>query len=356
MINQIIEPTLVIDKKKCLSNISKMTLKASSNNLIFRPHFKTHQSRKIGELYRNFGISKIAVSSISMAKYFSEAGWTNITVAFPLNPRELDKINNIPHEVQLNLTVENIEAIDLVCGRLTRDINAFIKIDAGYHRTGIDYDNFSEISTIISRIEKTDRIKLLGFLIHSGQTYNCHNRNEVLAVHYESLKRIKILKNHYTQKYPDLIVSYGDTPSCSIANDFSCIDEIRPGNFVYYDLMQEQIGSCSLDEIAVAVACPIVAKHHLRKQIVIHGGAVHFSKEYMMKNGRKIWGKAVHFNSENWEVFEDENNLISLSQEHGILEIGQIDELDNFSIGDLVFLLPVHSCLAANLLKNTLII
>ena len=120
--------------------------------------------------------------------------------------------------------------------------------------------------------------------------------------------------------------------------------------------MQEQIGSCSLDEIAVAVACPIVAKHAQRKQVIIHGGAVHFSKEYLVENNMKIWGKTVCFNSKNWRISDYGNVLTSLSQEHGILEIQQIDELVNFPIGDLVFLLPVHSCLTANLIKTTLII
>ena len=95
--------------------------------------------------------------------------------------------------------------------------------------------------------------------------------------------RIKLnnLKQKYLSQFPDLITSYGDTPSCSLADNFEGFDEIRPGNFVYYDVMQYHIGSCSLDEIAVAVACPVVAIHPERNEVVIYGGAVHFSKEFI---------------------------------------------------------------------------
>ena len=44
--------------------------KAKENNLIFRPHFKTHQSEDIANWFRQFGIKKCTVSSVSMAEYF----------------------------------------------------------------------------------------------------------------------------------------------------------------------------------------------------------------------------------------------------------------------------------------------
>ena len=47
-----------------------MARKAKDNGLIFRPHFKTHQSIEIGEWFRESGVNKITVSSLTMANYF----------------------------------------------------------------------------------------------------------------------------------------------------------------------------------------------------------------------------------------------------------------------------------------------
>ena len=72
-----------------------MAGKAHANRLVFRPHFKTHQSHLIGQWFREEGVTKITASSLSMAAYFAEDGWDDITVAFPVNIREMDTINEL---------------------------------------------------------------------------------------------------------------------------------------------------------------------------------------------------------------------------------------------------------------------
>ncbi len=89
------KPTLIVDKKRCKKNIEKMVSKAKKNNLIFRPHFKTHQSSKIAELFKEYGINKCTVSSVEMAEYFAENGWKDITIAFPFNILEINEINKL---------------------------------------------------------------------------------------------------------------------------------------------------------------------------------------------------------------------------------------------------------------------
>ena len=89
---EIIRPTLVIDKEVCLRNIENMVKKAADHKLRFRPHFKTHQAAKIGEWFKLFGVDAITVSSVRMAEYFASNGWKDITLAFPVNLLEIEKI------------------------------------------------------------------------------------------------------------------------------------------------------------------------------------------------------------------------------------------------------------------------
>jgi len=353
---KIIEPTLIIDKAKCLANIERMAGKAKENNLAFRPHFKTHQSNIVGNWFRDFGVTSITVSSVSMAGFFSPAGWKDITIAFPLNILEIGRINDIEHETQLNLTIENTEAAIAAGHGLKRQAGVFIKIDTGYNRTGIWHENIKTISGLLEVIAKFPALDFRGFLIHAGHTYREMLKTGVLEVHRQSLEAISSLNEEFLQKYPGLIISYGDTPSCSLADDFSGIGEIRPGNFVFYDLMQLQTGSCTIDDIAVAVACPVVAKHPERNQVVIYGGAVHFSKEYILDNGRKNFGKSVVFNNKNWDAGNLTGTLISLSQEHGILEPSDTEQLSSIKIGDILLILPVHSCLTSDAICKSLIL
>jgi len=133
---------------------------------------------------------------------------------------------------------------------------------------------------------------------------------------------------------------------------FSGIDEIRPGNFIFYDMMQVQIGSCKIDDIAVAAACPVVAKYPERHCIAVYGGAVHLSKESMVNDDGVVqYGRIALPTDTGWEILPDDNFVYSLSQEHGLIQASD-SLLQNIHIGDLLLVLPIHSCLTANLLNG----
>jgi D-serine deaminase-like pyridoxal phosphate-dependent protein len=162
---------------------------------------------------------------------------------------------------------------------------------------------------------------------------------------------MRLLNSQYSDRYPELFISLGDTPSCSISDDFSRVDEIRPGNFAFYDLTQHKIGSNSIDQIAVALACPIVAKHKERSEIVVYGGGVHLSKDRLEDEEGVIYGRVVEQNDNGWGDLIPDTYVSSVSQEHGIITM-PTDLIDQYSIGDLLYVLPVHSCMTADLMKE----
>ncbi|MCB2206807.1 MAG: alanine racemase [Bacteroidetes bacterium] len=346
------KPTFIIDTDKVVQNIDLMLRKADENNTILRPHFKTHQSAKIGKLFRERGISNIAVSSVSMARFFASDGWKDITIAFPLNLCEIDEMNELGSTITLNLLVESTYSIKFLADHIAFHAGIFIKIDTGYHRTGIDAKNLKDMEAILLLIESSEHLHFKGFLVHAGHTYQARSTNEVRDIGTSSIAQLQTLKSMFADDYPQLITSFGDTPSCSIMEDLSGIDELRPGNFVYYDVMQMHIGSCNADQIAVAVACPVVAIHKDRNEMVVYGGAVHLSKEYLPnEDGSKNYGLMVRLHDNGWSEPIQGANVSSLSQEHGIVRIPD-SHINKFKPGDVIGILPVHSCLTANLLKE----
>ena len=350
MMNQLTEPTLLLDKERCLRNIEQIVEKAAKNGLTLRPHFKTHQSIEIGRWFRDLGVEKITASSLKMAEYFAMDDWRDITVAFPVNVREIDRINSLAEKITVNLLVVAPETIELLANGLRSAVNVFIEIDCGDHRTGLDPDDFGEIDQILAEIERSALITFKGFLTHAGHSYGIRSDQEALAkLHQESLALIAPLRARYSGTFPGLIISYGDTPTCSVMSDFPGVDEVRPGNLVFYDVVQSAIGSCHLDQIAVAMACPVVAKNPQRNEIVIYGGAVHLSKDLMiLPDGSKTFGKIVNLTENGWETSETGAYLKSLSQEHGVVH-APVEYLERIKLGDLVGVLPIHSCLTADL-------
>lgn len=348
---KITKPTLLLDEKKCKQNIKKMLERANQFNCNLRPHFKTHQSIVVGNWFRDLGVTQCAVSSLEMAKYFFNAGWADITVAFPLNILERTTVNDLAGKIKLNLCVESLETVKALNDFLEHPVGIFLKIDAGYHRTGLDSENISEIESILEALKSNHLITIKGFLQHAGHTYGAKGKDEIDNIHaYTSEKMIK-LKDHFIKKYPDIIISNGDTPTCSVSKNFEHIDEIRPGNFVFYDVMQAEIGSCNYEDIAVAMACPVVAKHADRNEVIVYGGAIHFSKDRIEKDGKTIYGLIAEEKEKCW------GNPISgwfvkkLSQEHGTIHVPN-EAIDKIKIGDLLYILPIHSCLTANLMSK----
>jgi len=345
------KPTLLLNSDICRSNIQAMVKKASEHKVIFRPHFKTHQSATIGEWFREEGVTAITVSSVSMAQYFANHGWNDITIAFPVNILEIDEINLLASNINLHLLIESEETARFLKERLTSKCGFFIKIDTGYHRAGIAASNVSLINKVLQAVQPGN-FYFEGFLTHSGNSYHAKDSEELIRIQQTTTENLLRLKKHFQLQYPEIIVSVGDTPTCSQLPVSPGIDEIRPGNFVFYDVMQFALGSCKPEDIAVALVCPVVAIHPNRQEAIIYGGAIHFSKEQtlLLPDPEPIYGLAVRWNGEKWDTDNLTGKVRSLSQEHGILSLTQSG--CNLKPGDLVAVLPVHSCLTANLMRK----
>jgi D-serine deaminase-like pyridoxal phosphate-dependent protein len=140
-------------------------------------------------------------------------------------------------------------------------------------------------------------------------------------------------------------VSIGDTPAASMVDELPGVDEIRPGNFVFYDLTQVAIGSCSMEDIAVAVACPVIGVYPERQRVLLYGGAVHMSLEFLEERGARTYGRVCP----DWPgEAATSAPIVSLSQEHGVVAVPP-DGTAAFRLGQLVSVLPVHSCLTCDL-------
>lgn len=351
---EIIRPTLLVNKEICLQNIERMANKAAKHKLRFRPHFKTHQSAKIGDWFKRFGVEAITVSSVQMAEYFASHGWKDITIALSLNLLEIENINRLAAAIKLNVLVENREAAKILAEKAGSKIGVFVKIDTGYHRTGIKSSRTNTVDSILEILAVNKKITFKGFLTHTGQTYQAKSTNEIFSRHFDALLKLKMLKNRYLKNYPQLEISMGDTPSASICGNFDGVDEIRPGNFVFYDLMQHSLGVCGIEDIAVKMVCPVLAKHVSRNEIVIHGGAVHFSKDTVLNtDGKHLFGRIVIEQDGNKTLLDTKNYLSKLSQEHGTLKVTPTN-FKRIKVGDLIEIIPVHSCLTANLMGHML--
>ena len=186
-------------------------------------------------------------------------------------------------------------------------------------------------------------------LAHFGHSYKETEKAAIMSIAQQGMEALNKLRSELNS---DALLSIGDTPTCSVVDDFTAVDEIRPGNFVFYDVMQQHIGSCLSNQIAVILAAPVVAIHADRKELVVHGGAVHLSKDQTTdSSGQVIYGNVVKIEGRTWSAPLEGWIVKSLSQEHGIISFPKGNR-DSVKVGDVLGIVPVHSCVAADLMRE----
>jgi D-serine deaminase-like pyridoxal phosphate-dependent protein len=277
-----------------------MAERAAGFGVQFRPHFKTHQSRAVGRLFRAQGIERITVSSVEMALYFADDGWRDITIAYPLSWREARDLAVLPPDCVVRSAGESARSLHDIDAVLQREVGVFLKVDTGYGRTGIAWDDTVAADEVLRAIESSPRLRFDGVLTHAGTTYGAAGPEDVVARHAASSARLVSLARRYRPSYPELVASVGDTPGCSLAAPPSGVDEWRPGNFVFYDLMQVALGACAVEDIAVAVRCTVSAVHEHRGTFVLHCGAVHLSKDNIHDAHGPCFGLVAPHASDGW--------------------------------------------------------
>ena len=326
-----------------------MASKAQKAGVSFRPHFKTHQSLEIGKWFKEEGIKRITVSSLDMAEYFARY-WNDILIAVPLNIREMDEVNDLAGRVKLGILIDNPDALAYAAERIDNQISVWLKIDLGYRRAGIDAKDLNNITAMAMEINMHPKMIFAGLLTHTGDNYFATSEAQILFRTKQIIGKLNEIKKYLMQFGLDKFrLSIGDTPGVKVLDVFDGVDEIRPGNFVFYDLMQYRLGVAGENEIAVALACPVVGKYENRKQVLIYGGAVHFSKESLnVAEHIKIYGYLWEPDDLGLGKLNRDGVLTRLTQELGILQC-KTELFESIKVGDVLYIAPVHSCLTADL-------
>jgi D-serine deaminase-like pyridoxal phosphate-dependent protein len=131
----------------------------------------------------------------------------------------------------------------------------------------------------------------------------------------------------------------------------SSADEIRPGNFVLNDATQLELETCGEEDVAAAVACPVVSMHPARNEAVICSGAIHLSKDDVLTRTEGRIYAACAAAADRAGADRARVCVSSLSQEHGIVRMPAA-EIKKLRAGDILFVLPAHSCLTVDLFKE----
>jgi D-serine deaminase-like pyridoxal phosphate-dependent protein len=340
-------PFALVDLDRLESNAARMADRAHQLGVRLRPHVKTHKCVEAARIQIAGHFGGITVSTLAEARGFAEAGFRDLTYAVPIAPQKLTialeigmRIDRLAVLVDHMETVTAIEEISRAHGAV---FPVWLKMDCGLHRAGVDPESEPAIA-LATRLQNSSCIDFRGVLTHAGQSYDARDRRGAMAAAVEECAATRAFLERLTEAdvtVPE--ISVGSTPTASAAENFDGIDEIRPGNYAFFDAFQTAIGSCALSDIAFSVLATVVSVHPDEQRAVVDAGALALSKDPGPTHVDPDcgYGRIV--------AVEDQHplpglHLTSLSQEHGVVTGPGTSALRP---GTRLRVLANHSCLAA---------
>jgi D-serine deaminase-like pyridoxal phosphate-dependent protein len=331
-------PAFLVDPTIVEQNCARMRRKALSSGVNFRPHVKTHKTIEIGKLQHGGEIGPITVSTMAEAGFFANAGFGDITYAVPIAPDKLARAAALATRIdRFNILIDSAAALHAVeefhaAHGVIFDV--FLKVDCGYHRAGVDPNDPGSASLAIA-IARSPAARFQGLLTHAGHSYHARDVDEIRRIgaeEIESLTRFRALIG-----FDHLIRSIGSTPTTAVADTFADTDEVRPGNYVFFDAFQATLGSCTREEVAVSVLATVVGSYPERGEAIIDAGALALSKDVGPDHLDPDFGYGVVCDT---DLRPLDARLLSLSQEHGKITMP-------LPVGTKLRIVPNHSCLTA---------
>ena len=339
-------PAFLVDLPKLKTNIRRMQARAAKQGVGLRPHVKTHKTAEIARMQVSEKAGGITVSTLAEAHFFRKAGFEDITYAFPISPNKIAEAADLAGRMKsLHLLLDQQEtATALETYGREHDVSfaVFLKVDCGYHRAGVDPTSPGSVQ-LAERLQASDRIEFKGILTHAGHSYHCRNQEEISRIaEQERDVMVKFAQRLEQQGIICDTVSVGSTPTAVHSHGWQGVTEIRPGNYVFFDKFQADIGSCSLEDTAVTVLTTVVAHYPRHNQMLIDAGALALSKDSgAVHVDKKIVYGAVPGNPD--------LALFNISQEHGLITSKKPIVFNDFPVGSLLQIIPNHSCLTAAL-------
>ncbi|WP_341705782.1 alanine racemase [Ferrovibrio sp.] len=350
-------PSLILDRSRLLANTARMRQRAAQLGVGLRPHMKTAKSATIAAIAHDGAKGPVTVSTLAEARYFAAAGFRDILYAVPVAPQKLDQAAAIMRETgcDLKLITDHpavAAAIAEAGRRLGLAFRVLIKIDCGLGRAGIPADSelLLPLAAALSAPDSaTGGAVLAGVLTHAGHSYHAKDIAEIRRIaEDERLAVVTAAGRLRAAGHACPIVSVGSTPTALHAAHYDGVTEMRPGNYMFFDLFQAGVGSCRMEDIAVGVLASVVAHHPGRGHLLIDAGGLALSKdtganEHLPGTGygrvrqpgaaQPLPGLAVH----------------DVHQEHGLVgrQDGAAPDFAAHPPGSRLLVLPNHSCMTA---------
>jgi D-serine deaminase-like pyridoxal phosphate-dependent protein len=184
-------------------------------------------------------------------------------------------------------------------------------------------------------------------MTHAGASYSARSLDQFEEIaERERVGAVAAAERLRAAGFPVEVVSVGSTPTVHFARSLEGVTEARVGVYAFGDLVQAELGTCTIDDIAISVLASVIGHGRSHGRVLIDAGFLALSRDRGTADFETDWGYGA--------VCDASGKLIegvrvdSTNQEHGIITAtdGELD-WSRFPIGSRVRILPNHACATA---------
>jgi D-serine deaminase-like pyridoxal phosphate-dependent protein len=320
-----------------------------------RPHVKTSKSIAVLKVLAGGAEVPITVSTLAEARYFFAHSVTDILYAVGIAPVKLPEVADLIRAgCRLRVILDTVEAADALRAFSAGEgvpIEALIEIDSDGHRAGV-----APGDPLLIEIGRRLGDRLAGVMTHAGASYDCRTRDQFEAMaEQERALTVEAAERLRSAGLSCPIASVGSTPTLHYARSLDGVTEARAGVYAFGDLVQAELGTCAIDDIAIGVLASVIGHNRQHGRVLIDAGFLALSRDRGTADLPVDWGYGAVCDALTGEVIEGVT-VSSTNQEHGIVTArsGEID-FDRFPVGSRVRVLPNHACATAAAYERYLI-
>src|SRR5687767_1712721 len=315
-------PSLVLDAGRVRRNAERMSARVRELGAELRPHVKTHKCVEVARLQTEGHRGGVTVSTLAEARAFAANGFRDITYAVPVEPGKFDEAVRLGRECERLALITDDESIPGPLGAAAHrggvTLDVFLKVDCGYHRCGVE-PNLPEARAIPRLILDSPGLRFAGILTHAGHSYHARSTDELLRIAQHERDLMSGFADTLRAEGVEVpVVSIGSTPTITQVDHLEGIDEVRPGNYIFFDAFQATLGSCGFGDCALTVLSAVVHRDRARRRVVLDAGAVALSKDRgaVELDESSGYGRVLDLEGRDTGL-----RVESLSQEHGAVNV-----------------------------------
>ncbi len=329
-------PAGLVDLGRVEKNLERVSSYCRDHGIDWRPHVKTHKSRRIARLQVEAGAVGLTVATPFEAEVMS-AVTDDILLAYPpVGRARLDRLTSLPDSVRLGVSLDSVAVLEPLAEAARtagRRVRILVELDVGARRVGVATPEAAvEVATAAASL---DGVWYDGLAFYPGH---------IRVPQDEQGPLLEALSRHLAEftdalgaaGLPPRTVSGGSTPTLFRSHEILGLTEIRPGTCVFNDRDIADMGVVSWDELAYTVLATVVSVE-VPGRVAVDAGSKALSKEAL--RGRDA-GFGVLYD-------RPDVTVASLSEEHGVLDVSGTDWRPR--VGDQVRIVPNHVCVSVNL-------